>query len=131
MSHKELIEELYKAFKSKDLEALTDICSPEIVWKQNPGFPGGGINYGVKDIMANVFIANAERWDYFAFEIEDITALGDIVLVQGHYIVQSEKAKEKTYSQTAHVFTIENQKVTAFQQYSDTKVLWDNYKGSI
>jgi len=129
MSNTELITQLYAAFASKNRQQLEQICSEDIIWKQNPGFPGGGIHQGVENIIKNVYEANAARWDSFSFKTEKITSLGDTVVVEGLYAVQSKKAKKTVQAQTVHIFNFNKQKVKSFQQYTDTKVLWDNFKG--
>lgn len=123
----EIIKTLYKAFSERDLVTLEKICTKDILWTQNPGFPGGGVNTGVKNIIKNVYEANTNRWKYFNFEKSSISENKDTILVEGHYIVQAHGAQEKTRAQTAHVFKIENGQVTSFQQYTDSKTLWDNY----
>ncbi len=127
MDNKELVLALYRAFSEKDLVTLAKICSPNILWTQNPGFPGGGINKGVSNIIQNVYEANSARWDYFDFTRTSISAQEDKVLVEGHYIVDMNNSGKKVKAQTAHVFTIKDQKVVAFQQYTDTKTLWDKH----
>jgi ketosteroid isomerase-like protein len=66
-NHKELILQLYAAFSSRDLVELERICAKDILWTQNPGFPGGAVNQGIKDIIKNVYDANTARWKFFNF----------------------------------------------------------------
>lgn len=129
MTNTELIKKLYTAFASRDREQLRLICSTDIIWKQNPGFPGGGINTGIENIIKNVYEANTARWASFSFTTKKISSLGDTVVVEGHYEVQSKKSKRAIQAQAVHIFNLNKQKVQSFQQYTDTKLLWDNFKG--
>ncbi len=131
MTNIELVNKLYEHFASNNLEGLKSVCSDDIKWKQNPGFPGGGINTGAKDILKNVRDGNASRWKSFSFRKDRVTGLGNIVLVEGAYIVQSKKSGKSVEAQTCHVFEILNNKVISFQQYTDSKTLWDNYEPAI
>jgi ketosteroid isomerase-like protein len=128
MNNKLLIEKLYQGFRERDIPALSKICHPEIVWTQNPGFPGGRVSIGIAEIITNVYEANTNRWKYFQFSRESIISGEDTVLVQGSYIVTGKNHERSVSAQTAHVFKIEDNKVISFQQYTDSKTLWDNYK---
>jgi len=123
----ELVLQLYEAFSNRDYKALENICSGDIKWVQNPGFPMGGTNVGIDNIIKNVYEANSKNWKYFDFERKIISELDDTVLVEGLYKVQGTKSQEIASVQTAHVFRIKNNKVISFQQYTDSKILWDNY----
>jgi ketosteroid isomerase-like protein len=106
--------------------ALDRICANDILWTQNPGFPGGVVSRGISSIIENVFEANSKRWKYFSFERSSISVAHNTVLVEGLYIVQGHDARERASAATAHVFKIEEGKVISFQQYTDSKTLWDN-----
>ena len=41
MANLEIVKELYRSFSSKDYESFLSICTPELEWIQNPGFPNG------------------------------------------------------------------------------------------
>ncbi len=131
MDKLKLIKQLYCAFADRDRDTLSHLCSPDIEWRQNPGFPGGGMNIGIEQIIENVYRANASRWQLFKFQPDEMIACDKSVVVQGHYIVQSKQAAEPVKAQAVHIFKFNNQKVISFQQYTDTKVLWDNYEGSL
>lgn len=125
---KEVVNQLYQAFSDRDIAKLERLCSKDIVWTQNPGFPGGTVSIGIKDIIKNVYDANTARWKFFSFERNSTVNAEDKVLVQGVYTVQAHGSDEKISAQTAHVFTIKDRKVISFEQYTDSKTLWDNYQ---
>ncbi len=41
MNNLEVIEELYRAFREQDYDAFLRICTPDLEWIQNDGFPRG------------------------------------------------------------------------------------------
>ena len=123
-----LVIQMYEAFSKRDYETLNEVCAKDIVWKQNPGFPGGGTHYGVKDIVKNVYESNNSRWKYFNFERLKISTTKDSVIVEGNYIVESYGTKRRIKVETAHIFLVHNQKIISFQQYTDTFTLWEQLK---
>lgn len=129
MNNVDRIRQLYSAFARRDRLALSALCHPEIEWRQNPGFPGGGINRGVDQIIENVYQANASRWLSFQFEPDEMFSCEHAVIVQGHYVVQGKQAASPVRAQAVHIFKFEHQHIISFQQYTDTKVLWDNFPG--
>ncbi len=129
MTNTDLIISLYKNFGEKNADALKEICTEDIVWTQNPGFPGGTISTGVEAIIKNVFEGNAGRWEKFSFRRDSITEAGDKVLVEGAYVVKSETSDKEVEADACHVFEIKDGQVASFQQYTDSKTLWDNLEG--
>ncbi|MCB9397640.1 MAG: nuclear transport factor 2 family protein [Acidobacteria bacterium] len=128
MKTKELVIALYQAFGNRDRAALEHLCDPAISWHQNPGFPGGGVHVGIDAILQNVFEANTARWKVFEFKILNLIAEDDTVVVEGVYVVEG-RTHQRVEVQTAHVFTLANGRICKFQQYCDTKTLWDHYPG--
>ena len=41
MTNIEVIQELYRAFREKDYDSFRSICTENLEWIQNEGFPGG------------------------------------------------------------------------------------------
>ena len=128
MNAKQLVLDLYDAFGKRDRARLETLCHPEIVWRQNPGFPGGSVHFGIESILENVFEGNTARWKVFEFKLQNMIAEGDKVVVEGLYVVEG-CTNQWVEVQTAHVFTLVNGRIYSFQQYCDTKTLWDHYAG--
>lgn len=122
-----LVMNLYDSFALRDTEALSNICHPEILWIQMPGFPGGTTSIGINEIITNVFDGNSSRWASFSFSKTKTSAYEDLVIVQGEYIVTAHDTNRPAQALTTHIFSIEDGKVYKFQQFTDTKVLWDCY----
>ena len=55
MSSINIIETLYSAFRDKDYDAFRALCSKDIEWIQNKGFPKGGHYHGADAVIKNVF----------------------------------------------------------------------------
>jgi len=125
MSSIKIIENLYNAFKRKDYDAFRALCSEDIEWIQNKGFPKGGRHHGADAVIKNVFKQFEKDWEYFQFKIEDMFECqgGAQVTVVGAYIGKHKLTNKGVAASTAHVFEIENQKVKKFRQFTDTALI--------
>ena len=121
----EIIHELYRAFKEKDYDAFTLICDEAICWNQNPGFPNGHRHVGSQAVIENVFKSFDESWNEWAFKIVEFHDAGDVIIVTGQYEGRHVKTEKTFVSEAAHHYRINNGRVVAFQQYCDTKLIWD------
>lgn len=115
-----LITRLYSAFRARDYEAFRQICAPEIVWIQNPGFPGGGTHHGAEAVIENVFKTFRNAWDNWKFEIDESLDAGTAVVVLGKYTAVHKASGKEMTAQAAHVYDIKNGKVSRFRQFADT-----------
>ncbi|WP_437963721.1 nuclear transport factor 2 family protein [Sorangium sp. So ce260] len=125
MSHTALVEELYRAFKTKDFESFRRLCAPDIEWIQNAGFPGGKTHRGVQAVVDDVFKAFSGEWSAWGFSIEEILSAERSVVVLGRYEGVHRATGRSFSSSAAHVYDIEDAKIRRFRQYTDTKVIWD------
>ncbi len=121
----DVIHELYRAFKEKDYVSFKEICDENIIWNQNPGFPSGKNYIGAKEVIDNVFMSFDETWNEWEFEISQFYDAGKTIIVTGLYKGRHKRTGKKFMSEAAHIYEIQNRKVTKFQQYADSKVIWD------
>ena len=125
MSNLELIQTLYRAFRDKDFDAFLKICTPDLEWIQNEGFPGGATYYGATAVVEHVFKANATSWENFSYKIEQLLDAGDSVIVLGKYTGQHRVSQKLMQAAAAHVYDIQDSKVCRFRMFADTKMIWD------
>ena len=86
MTNLELIKELYRAFCEKDYDAFLEICTFDIKWVQNEGFPGGRTYIGAQSVVEGVFKAFNNDWKSWSFEIEQYLDAGEEIIVIGSYV---------------------------------------------
>ena len=85
MTNLEIIKELYRSFSTKDYEAFLNICSPELEWIQNPGFPNGKRHQRAEAVVENVFNSFNTTWIDWGFHIEEYLEARDSIVVIGYY----------------------------------------------
>ncbi len=120
------IKNMYQAFKSADYKAFTDLCTPDIIWAQNKGFPNGTISHGPQQIIDNVFKSFSAQWDAFTFNPEHYFYTHDKVIVEGHYVGTPKGKTQEISADACHIYTLtEDNLISHFQQYTDTKTIQD------
>ncbi|HEY9767443.1 MAG TPA: nuclear transport factor 2 family protein [Coleofasciculaceae cyanobacterium] len=125
MTNLEIIQELYRAFHEKDYDAFLRICTPDLEWIQNEGFPRGTIHRGAEAVVEGVFKAFDDNWESWSFDIEQYLDAGKTVIVIGSYAGRNRSTGKSFCSSAAHVYDLCDGKVSRFRQFTDTKVIWD------
>lgn len=125
MTNLEVVQELYRAFGEKDYDAFLGICTPDLEWIQNEGFPGGSTHRGAKAVVEKVFQAFNHDWESWSFEIEQYLDAGETIIVIGRYRGSHRQSRKWFSSPAAHVYDLRNGKVWRFRQFTDTKLIWD------
>lgn len=121
----DIIKALYRSFKLKDYASFRDLCDEDILWKQNPGFPKGDSYSGADEVIGKVFKSFDDSWEEWAFQIKTYYDAGDSVIVTGVYTGKNISTGKKFTSEAAHIYKLNKGKVVLFQQYADTKLIWD------
>ena len=125
MKNIEVVQELYRAFRAKDYDAFTRICTDDLEWIQNAGFPNGATYQGAAEVIAGVFQANDHAWERFAYEIEEFLEAGDSVIVIGKYRGQNRISGKSMMAGAAHIYDLRDGKICRFRMFADTKTIWD------
>lgn len=116
-----LIKNFYNAIKNKD-PSLPGFCHEEIVWTVMDGMPGGGTYKGVQGVFADFFPKLLSHFDTFGAIPNEFIGANDKVIVFGKYrgVSKSEKEFEVPF---CHYFTIQDNKISKFQQFADTHLI--------
>ena len=125
MSSIKIIENLYRAFRTKDYDSFRALCSEDVEWIQNKGFPNAGHHHGADAVIKNVFDQFEKDWNYFKFSMEDMfeSRDGSKVTVIGAYVGEHKRTGRKMEAAAAHIYEIKNLKVKRFRQFADTAVI--------
>ena len=125
MTNIKVIEELYRCFREKDDEGFRRICTDDIQWIQNSGFPQGAVRVGAQAVIEGVFRGNRREWDGFAYQIEEMLDAGSAVVVIGRYEGRHHRTHKSMQAAAAHVYDLRDGKVSRFRMFADTKPMWD------
>ena len=128
----QVIDSLYNGFSIGDMPTVLGLMHPKIEWNEaeSNSLADGNPYIGPDAILEGVFARLGANHEYFGLKDVKIHGMNDnMVLATLRY---DAKVKEtgKTYNaQVAHLWTLDDEgKITAFQQYADTKKLADAEK---
>ena len=117
----ETVRSSYEAFARGDLDSALAMMDEDIVWHQAQGLPHGGVYHGLATVRANVFDPlEDEWWEDFAADPEEITGLGDDVVVLGRYTARAKGTGRPLDVPFAHVWRFRDGKAIRFHQFVDT-----------
>jgi uncharacterized protein len=121
-SNRQLVQSLYDAFARGDAGTVLGAMHPEVEWNEAQGSPyaDGNPYRGPQRVGEGVFGRLMADWDGFAVKPERLIAEGDTVVSLGHYSGTHRGNGKQLDAPFAHVWTIEDGRVTRFQQYTDT-----------
>jgi uncharacterized protein len=120
-----VVQEAYAAFGRGDVRAILDRLDESVAWTAVYGagsnVPMSGERRG-KAAVAEFFKLVATHVNFARFEPKEFVATGDQVVALGHYTAKTSANKEFD-SDFAMVFTMQNGKVTKFQEFLNTAAL--------
>lgn len=125
MTNIETIQELYRCFREKDDEGFRQLCTDDLEWIQNRGFPNGAVRKGAEAVIEGVFKGNRSQWEGFAYHIEQFFDAGTSVVVIGRYEGRHYKTQKPMQAAAAHVYDLRDGKICRFRMFADTKPMWD------
>ncbi|WP_282017633.1 nuclear transport factor 2 family protein [Salegentibacter mishustinae] len=123
-----IIEGLYKAFAEGDIPSVLEAMDAEIIWNEAEGnaYADGNPYIGPEAILNGVFARVGAEHEYFKLEdIELHEMSNNQVLATLRYDAKFKETGKTYNAQVAHLWTLKDGKISAFQQYVDTKKLND------
>jgi ketosteroid isomerase-like protein len=118
----EIVRSLYAAFAKGDVPAVLGVLAPNLEWREADNFiyADGNPYVGPAAVLQGVFLRLATEWNGFAAVPQQFFDAGGAVIVSGRYTGAYKATGKKIDAQFAHHWTLEDGKVTHFQQYTDT-----------
>jgi uncharacterized protein len=126
-----VIDGLYKAFAAGDIPAVLSMMDANIVWNEAEGnaLADGNPYVGPDAVLNGVFARLGADHEYF--NLKDIKLhemSNDQVLATLRYNAKVKKNSNMYDAQAAHLFTLKNGKIVAFQQFTDTRKLDEAFR---
>ena len=122
--NKALVREVYDSFKATRIDRMLGLMSNDITWTlpEIEGVPFGGRKKGLKSVSEFFVLVNTFQ-ETLLLEPRALVAEGDKVVVLGSYSLRVRSTRREYDSEFAHVWTVSDGKLTAFQEYTDTAAL--------
>lgn len=123
-----IIDGLYKAFGSGDIPSVLAALDPKVEWNEAEGnaYADGNPYIGPDAVLNGVFARVGEDYEYFKLaDIKLLDMSNNQVLATLRYNGKLKKNGAVIDAQVAHLWSLNDGKVKAFQQYVDTKQLHD------
>ncbi len=119
-TNQEIVENAYASFATGDVPAVLGVMAEDVQWTEADGFPLAGTFVGPQAVLEGVLMRLGEIGDDFAVVPEQFVADGDTIVVLGSYGWNRKSSGEPAIVKMAHVWTMDNGKLVAFQQHVDT-----------
>lgn len=102
--------------------AAMELMAPDIVWNEAENFPLADRNpyIGPQAVVEGIFARLGDHIDDFGVEIDRFVASGDGVVMEGRYIGTAKMTGQPINPQIAHVWTVRDGRIAAYQQHVDT-----------
>jgi ketosteroid isomerase-like protein len=127
--NKALVRQAYDSFKASRIDKLLSLMSNDISWTlpEVPGVPFGGKKTSLAAV-GEFFVLVNNLQENLRFDVNELVAEGDRVVALGNYSLRVRHTKREFQSDFAHVFTIRDGKIVAFNEYMDTAACRDAYQ---
>ncbi|WP_158548408.1 nuclear transport factor 2 family protein [Parvularcula marina] len=121
-SAKAPVEMIYEGFAAGDMAMVLGTMSPDIVWNEAEGNPYSDKNpyEGPEAVLTGLFARLGGEWDGFSATPAEFVVDGDRVVVFGRYGGINLATGKPLDVPFVHSWTVEDGKIIAFQQYTDT-----------
>ena len=128
----QVIDSLYNGFSIGDMPTVLGLMHPKIEWNEaeSNSLADGNPYIGPDAILEGVFARLGANHEYFGLKDVKIHGMNDnMVLATLRYDAKVKETRKTYNAQVAHLWTLDDEgKITAFQQYADTKKLADAEK---
>jgi len=127
VSSTDVVKALYAAFGTGDMPTVLGLLHPEVLWCEAESSPYDSGNgwIGPDAIVENLFAKMGDDWATFTVHPGQFHDSGSVVTVEGRYSAKHNGTGKEMDCQVCHVWTVDDGKITRFQQYVDTAKMRD------
>ncbi len=116
----QIVRSHYDANERHDLAGMLADIGPKTQWIEMAGFPCAGTHVGPEAVVENVFKALGGLFENYTFKLERLLDAGSDVVAIGNYSATSKKTGKHFNARVVHVWTVKDDKVQRFEQFTDT-----------
>ena len=118
-----IVMRTYDCGKAGDFSGFVVDFDPDIHWTEMKGSPYAGTYVGAAEIVAHVFEPMNREWAPFACAPEEFFDCGDTVMMVGRYFGRHGATDKPFDVRVVHVWRVKDGKITAFEQFTDTRLI--------
>lgn len=118
----DVVRGAYEAFATGDMETVQRLIA-DCEWHEMEGMPYGGVYTGAEAIFGNVFGPLTQDVEGFSVTPDELLDAGDRVVSLGRY--SGTGTAGPVDAAFAHVWTVDNGRISKFVQYTDTRRFGD------
>ncbi len=124
-----IAQQAYANFKAGNIPSLLNLVDESVEWilPEVAGVAISGTREGREEV-ADFFRTLGETQEVISFEPRQFIAQNDQVVALGSYSFRVRATRLQFESDWAHVFTIQNGKITRFQEFADTAAVAFAYR---
>ncbi|MBC3934369.1 nuclear transport factor 2 family protein [Undibacterium sp. CY7W] len=123
--HLALVRSTYEGRNAaENAQRLRDAVTSDIRWTEAAGFPYAGTYIGWDEIQQHVFARLASEWQNYRVTIEQYFAHQDQVVAIGTYSGIYLKTGLPFSARVAHLWTLRDGRISAFEQIVDSAMVW-------
>ncbi len=116
----DIVRAHYAASAQGNVDAMMADVSPQVRWTEMAGFPCAGTWVGPQAVVDNVFAVLDRDWIGYRFELQNLIGGGDQVVGVGTYHGTFRATGKGMQARVAHVWNLQDGKIVAFEQFTDT-----------
>jgi len=129
--NKSIVANAYDLFSKGDVPAFLALLDDKVEWNEAEGFfyHRKKPYIGADAIVKGVFSKIGSEWEYWNLvDLQLYELKNGMVLATGRYNAKNNANGKLLDAQMAHVWTLSDNKIVKFQQYTDTKQTYDTYQ---
>ena len=125
--NEKLVKDFYDSFRNKD-QVYSNFCQDNIEWIAMDGMPNGGRYVGLKSGFEEYFLKMLSNFEEFHADPTEFLCIDDKVIVFGRYYGRTKIGKNFVVP-FCHLYTIKDDKIFRFNQYTDTQKIHEVITG--
>lgn len=116
----DIVRAHYAASAQGNIDAMMADVSQQVRWTEMAGFPCAGTWIGPQAVVEHVFAVLGKEWIDYRFSLQNLIDGGDQIIGVGTYQGIYRATAKEMQARVAHVWTLQDGKIVAFEQFTDT-----------